>query len=624
MKKLLLALLFFPLLCYGFQPLPVDKAFEFSDSVKQDRMELNWKIAPGYHLYRDHLSFQSEKPDVIQLHTVTLPPGISMQDNILGKYKVYENKLTIDIPLIKKSSGKATLLVQYQGCADSGFCYPPVTKRIQLFSANTIVQQLTKPDSATAAPIFQNNIQLAQETSTTQNNIQSLPAASQKTQISNRSAKQDRITRLLSNKNWGITLLGFLGFGLLLAFTPCVLPMIPILSGIIVGQGKEITTFRAFCLSLTYVLAMALTYAGAGVLAGMAGSYLQAFLQSPWVIFTFVGIFVLLAFSLFGFYELRVPNFLHHHVTNISNKQSSGTYVGVAIMGILSTLIVSPCITAPLIGVLSYIGKTGDAFFGGAALFMLGLGAGIPLLIVGTTEGKFLPKSGPWMDSVKIFFGVFLLAAAIWLLQRVIPEAVTMLLWAALLIISAVYMGAFTHVPETGWGKLWKGLSLILMVYGLLLLIGATMGNTDPLQPLALSHPVSIEQAGETETFKIVKTLGDVEKEIAAAKTQSKPVVLDFYADWCVSCQQMDRYTFTDSHVKNKLRNFVVLRADVTQNDATDQALEKHFDVIAPPTILFFNDSGEEIKSQRVVGEIDAKELLKHLQQAWGQCETRP
>jgi thiol:disulfide interchange protein DsbD len=611
MKKFLFILFFIPLLCYGFQPLPVDKAFVFSDSIKNGQMELNWKIAPGYHLYRDHLSFQSEAPSVVQLQAVTLPEGILMQDNILGKYRVFENKLTINIPLIKKTLGEATLLVRYQGCADSGFCYPPVTKRIQLSSTNSLIQQLT--------PISQASATTAQNTT-----VQSPPETSTKTQVSNRGAKQDRITRLLSNKNWGITLLGFLGFGLLLAFTPCVLPMIPILSGIIVGQGREITTTRAFCLSLTYVLAMALTYAGAGVLAGMAGSYLQAFLQSPWVIFTFAGIFVLLAFSLFGFYELRVPNFLNHHVTNISNKQSSGTYVGVAVMGMLSTLIVSPCISAPLIGVLSYIGKTGDAFFGGLALFMLGFGAGIPLLIVGTTEGKFLPKSGPWMNSVKIFFGVFLLAAAIWLLQRVIPEQLTMVLWAALLIISAVYMGAFTHAPETGWGKLWKGLSLILMVYGLLLLIGATMGNTDPLQPLAISRPIPTETAGETETFKIVKTLKDVETEIAAAKKQSKPVILDFYADWCISCQQMDRYTFTDQHVKNKLRNFVMLRADVTDNDANDQALEKHFDVIAPPTILFFNDSGDEIKSQRVVGEIDAKELLKHLRQTWGQCETRP
>jgi thiol:disulfide interchange protein DsbD len=430
--------------------------------------------------------------------------------------------------------------------------------------------------------------------------------------------QQDKISDFLAHSSWFLIAIGFLGFGILLAFTPCVLPMIPILSSIIVGQGEEINTIKAFWLSLIYVLAMAITYAIAGVVAGLAGGYVQAFLQSPWVLGAFSIVFVLLSLSLFGLYELQLPSRFHHHVTHLSNQQTGGTYVGVAIMGCLSTLIVSPCVTAPLIGALSYIGKTGNAVLGGSALFSMGLGMGIPLVIIGTAGGKFLPKAGLWMNTVKAFFGVLMLGVAILLLSRIISPTTTMLLWAALLIISSIYMGAFTQTPATGIGKLWKGLSLIMLVYGFLLLIGAGMGNTNPFQPLVVQRAIPVVNTPQTEPFKIITSLEELQEAIDSAKAQDKPIVLDFYADWCLSCKEMDNTTFEDPRVQVLLSRFVVLRADVTSNDDANKALEHQFNVIAPPTILFFDQNGQELNKDRIVGAVDAATLLKQLKSIIG------
>ena len=434
-------------------------------------------------------------------------------------------------------------------------------------------------------------------------------------------SEQDQIAASLASGNTLLTILTFFGFGLLLAFTPCVFPMIPILSSIIVGQGEKITTRKAFAMSLTYVLAMALTYTVAGVIAGWFGENLQAAFQNPWILGSFAAVFIALSLSMFGFYELQMPSALQSRLTEISNRQQGGTLLGVAVMGFLSALIVGPCVAAPLAGALIYIGQTGDAVLGGAALFALSLGMGAPLIAIGTSAGKLLPRAGGWMDAIKAVFGVLLLAVAIWMLERVVPPAVTMLLWGLLLIISAIYMKALDPLaPEcSGWQKLWKGLGVVLLVIGSLQLIGAAAGGRDYLQPLKglqLGMGGGVAGSEQHVTFKRIKTVADLERELADASNQGKMVMLDFYADWCIYCKDYEKYVFTDPRVQAELNKLVLLQADVTANDDEDKALLKHVKVTAPPAILFFDKQSSEMRGYRIVGLMNADEFLAHVNQA--------
>ncbi|RMD70192.1 MAG: protein-disulfide reductase DsbD, partial [Gammaproteobacteria bacterium] len=408
-----------------------DQAFVFSAEVKgPDVIVARWDIAEGYYLYKKRLRFELKEGKGVRIARVDLPPGEVKEDEFLGRTEVYHKALEARIHLARETQDALpiTLEVTYQGCAEAGLCYPPQKKAVSLvLPAGAALEE--------APPV----------------------------------AEQDRIARYLRSGSTWLILTSFFIFGLLLAFTPCVFPMIPILSSIIVGQGKDITTGRAFILSLVYVLAMAVTYTLAGVIAGYFGQNLQAAFQNPWVIGAFSLIFVLLALSMFGFYELQLPSSLQSRLSEISGRQKGGTLIGVAIMGFLSALIVGPCVAPPLAGALIYIGQTGDAVLGGMALFALSLGMGAPLLIVGTSAGKLLPKAGPWMDAVKAVFGVLLLAVAIWLLERILPAPLTMLAWATLFITSAVYMGALEGVSgRSGWYRLWKGLGLVLLFYGFL------------------------------------------------------------------------------------------------------------------------------------------------------------
>ncbi|MFY9975538.1 MAG: protein-disulfide reductase DsbD, partial [Chromatiaceae bacterium] len=433
-------------------------------------------------------------------------------------------------------------------------------------------------------------------------------------------SEQDRIAEVLRGGNLWLILAAFFGFGLLLAFTPCVFPMIPILSGIIAGQGPAITTRRAFTLSVVYVLAMALTYTVAGVLAGLFGANLQAAFQNPWILSAFALVFVALALSMFGFYDLQLPSSLQSKLADISNRQEGGTLIGVAIMGLLSALIVGPCVAPPLFGALIYISQTGDAVLGGAALFALSLGMGAPLIAIGTSAGKLLPRAGAWMDAVKAVFGVLLLAVAVLLLERILLPSVTMLLWGLLLICSAVYLGALTqpNPGASGWSKLWKGLGIFLLIYGALMLVGAAAGGKDTLQPLR-GIGVGGAPGGDAAhaAFKRVKTVADLDPELAAATASGKPVMLDFYADWCVACKEMERYTFSDPTVIAEMSRFVLLQADVTANDAEDQALmQGRFGIPGPPALLFFGPSGEELRNYRLVGFTPAAQFAEHLRRA--------
>ena len=576
--------------------LPVEKAYVFDAEVKDGRtLHLHWDIADGTYLYQDQIKFDLAAAGV-RVGAYRLPKPEIKKDSILpngeiGDVAVYHNSLDIDVPLRRGATAEipAELKVSYQGCAERGICYPPQRQTLQLLlPAVAQADDLNAEPPASAPPAAP------------------LPA---QTEVS----EQDRITALLGGGNPWLILLSFFGFGLLLSLTPCVFPMIPILSGIIAGHGTAITVRKGLILSLVYVVAMALTYAIAGVIAGLFGANLQAAFQNPWILSVFVLVFVLLALSMFGFYELQLPSSLQSRLTALSNKQQGGHLAGVAIMGVLSALIVGPCVAPPLAGALIYIGQSQDPLLGGLALFMMGLGMGAPLILLGTSAGKLLPKAGPWMDSIKAFFGVTLLGVAIVLLERIVSPTIAMALWGLLLVASSVYMGALDPLPADGggWRKLWKGLGFALLVYGVLMLVGVAVGGKDTVQPLrgigfggGAAGPSAMHLKMDT-----IKSSADLERAIAEANARGKPVMLDFYADWCVSCKEMERYTFSDPKVVQALSHFVVLQADVTANDDIDKALMQRFGIQGPPAILFFGLDGAERKGLRVVGFMDADEF---------------
>ena len=421
-----------------------------------------------------------------------------------------------------------------------------------------------------------------------------------------------------SGSAW-LVVASFFGLGLLLAFTPCVFPMIPILSGIIAGQGHQVTTRRAFTLSLVFVLAMSVTYTLAGVFAGLFGANLQAAFQNPWILSFFALVFVALALSMFGFYDLQLPTSWQSRLTELSNRQQGGQTAGVAVMGLLSALIVGPCVAPPLAGALIFIGQTGDWQLGGLALFAMSLGMGAPLLVIGTSAGKLLPRAGAWMDAVKAVFGVIMLALAITMLERFLDPLIPMLLWGLLLVVSSIYMGALEPLPEgaSGWRKLWKGLGVALLLYGAFYLVGVAANGRDTTQPLRGIFPAAAIGGGPAASgevhFKRIKSLADLERELAAAKAAGRPVMLDFYADWCVYCKTLEKNVFPDPRVRARLAGFVLLQADVTAQDEQDLALQKRFEVPAPPALIFWNARGEERRALRIMGEIDAEALAAHL-----------
>jgi len=569
------------------EPILVDQAFTFSAAARDYQTILvKWKIEPGYYLYRDRFHFRALKPEGARFGQPLLPEGINKTTLDVGTYQIYKDSVIIPIPVIHPQSGKIILEVRYQGCSQAGYCYPPTSKVVPINLAKNYMR-FVPGFSVDVAPV--KKVQKADDGS-------------------------DPIGKLLKGRSLFALIIGFLGFGVLISLTPCFLPMIPILSGIILGQ-KKITTAHSFCLALAYVFGMAITYAIAGVLFGFLGGSVQAALQQPWIIILFSLIFVAMALSLFGYYDIQLPEKLRQKFAQASEHQKRGTYLGVAIMGVFSTLILSPCVTAPLVGVLSYISHTGNAVLGGIALFSMGIGMGAPLLAIGASGAKILPKPGPWMNATKNIMGLTMLAVAIWMLQRILPNNISMLLWAALAIGTALYMGALSTATSK-WIMIRKALGLIIFIYGIMLVIGAFSGNTDPLHPLYITKRCA-DRPMHALRFKRVKSVADVEKQLQLAKKKGKPVLLDFYAKWCISCKEMDHFTFSNPLVKKRLANFILLRSDVTNNDATDKALERRFRVVAPPTILFFNKDGIEIKNSRVIGEMSAETFLEHVNRVY-------
>lgn len=558
-------------------------AFQVNAEVlASGQLSFNWQIEPGYYLYKNKFKVTTENPDVI-LGEFDFPDGKVKADPAFGQVEVYygRNNALASLEFKDASLTEFNLDVAYQGCKEDSVCYPPIKKTL-LVTVPSTFEQATNSNSANQELLI---------------------------------SEQDSITQKLKDKNLLVNMFSFFVFGLLLSLTPCVFPMIPILSGIIVGEGERITRTRGITLSLSYVVAMAFTYALLGIVAGMFSLNLQAASQNVWVLTLFSGVFVLLALSMFGFYELQLPASWQTKLSAGQTQAGKGTLKGAAVMGVLSAIIVGPCVAPPLAGALLYISQTGNAVLGGLTLFAMGLGFGVPLLIIGATSGELLPRAGAWMEAIKKFFGVIMLGVAIWFLERVLPEAIVLILWAALFISTAIFMGALDRVDAatTHWQRLWKGLGLVILVYGIVLIVAAANGGGTVLRPF----PEEVNQSSVAALpFKYVRNLDELDKELQQAQHEGKPVMLDFYADWCVVCKEMEVYTFSDPLVQKTLAQFTLLKVDVTKNDEHDKAFLKQFDLFGPPATLFFNVDGVEIKSHRLVGFVKADAFVAHLNQA--------
>ncbi len=581
-----------------------DTAFQLSATLdKNNIVQTKILIYNHTYLYKNKVNAELVDGSGHTLGAISLPKGDEKNDEFFGLMEVYHDVLKVSIPVISAStaSDQYSLVIKYQGCVEDKICYPPISKYLKV---DTIAGTVDISDEPPTIKKTSSEVVSDAKTATGDSANQS---------------EQDRFAGIIANESLLIIIGSFFLAGVLLTFTPCVFPMIPILSGIIAGQGDNITTRKAFTLSLVYVLSMALTYAVAGAIVGRFGAEfnIQAWFQDPIILSVFAAIFVLLALSMFGFYDIQMPSFVQSRLTEFSNKQEGGNLIGVGVMGLLSALIVGPCITAPLVGALIFISQTQDWQLGGMALFALGMGMGTPLLVIGTTAGKFLPKAGTWMDAVKAVFGVALIAVAIWLMERVLPTSVVMALMAILIIVSAIFMGALTSLPQgaSGWAKLWKGLGFVLLLYGAFYLYGVAAGSKDLIQPLkGITGSVAMSPTMANQShinFKQVKGESGLKQALAAAK--GKPVMLDFYADWCISCKEMEKYAFTHPAVLAALKGVDTLQTDVTANDKEDQLFMKSLGIYGPPAILFFDKDGNEIADSRVVGEMSGESFASHI-----------
>lgn len=563
------------------EALPPEQAFQYEAiAIKNNELLVRMTAAPGYYLYRDKIAF-STAVEGVEVFDTAMPKGITKHDEHFGDVEVYYDQVEIPVFLKRKAGSDVQVQLQgnFQGCKEQGICYPPMSRMVtvDLPGFNGFAGQIGSSTDA-AEPV----------------------------------SEQDRLASILAGSPVRAMLLFFIA-GLLLAFTPCVFPMVPILSGIIAGQGKDITTRKALTLSIVYVLTMALTYAAAGVFAGMSGSNLQAAFQNPWILSSFSLLFVVLAFGMFGFYELQLPASFQARLSSISNRQQGGTLMGVAIMGFLSALIVGPCVAPALAAALIYIGQTGNAVLGGTALFAMALGMGVPLIVFGVSAGSLLPRAGTWMDAVKNVFGVGMLALAIWMLERILPGEIILLLWSLLFIGCGIYLGALSPA-NNGWPRLWKAMGVAMLLFGSFQMLGFALGGNDwtrPLHGVAFSGNTTSNgnnHAPEIRHFERIKTVADLRSRLG----QGEPVVFDFYADWCIECKRMEKYVFPEPEVQQALQNAVMLQADVTANDKEDQALLKEFGLIGPPAILFFAANGEEQRAGRVIGYLDAEGFSEH------------
>jgi thiol:disulfide interchange protein DsbD len=618
------------------RPLPAEKAFRISVSVEStNKINVHWKLAKGYYLYREKLHFSFDPKTKADIH---FPSG-EMKAGLRHKqYEIYTQAVTVPI-VLQKTLSQIQVNIDYQGCSEQGFCYPPMHKAVfldlkaaaSLTSAQsteastpetammpaTATAPATTAMSATAAipdtaatlnasasvrPAITTTI-LSSQNLASQNDLAAQASSLSSFSLSSLLTDQNSVRALFASQHLAGMLLIFMALGLLLAFTPCILPMVPILTSIIVGHKEKVSTQKALFLSLTYVLGSSCTYALAGVAAASLGTSLQAWMQQAWIITIVSGLFVLLSLSLFGAYDLHLPRYWQNRITAASRRQKGGTYLGVFIMGVVSTLVVSPCVTAPLIGVLMFIADTGSLALGAIALFAMGLGMGIPLIILGVSTGKWLPRRGPWMTTIQQFFGVLMLGMAVYLLSRVYSATAILAISVVVLLALALFFSFYKseiqdrQIIHKRLGKL-AGISTGFLIFALT----ASSLTGLFLQPNYSQMPDS--------AFMVVHNVQELNRQLSAAKALDKPVIVDFYADWCESCVIMDKNVFSKSEVMTSLSPFVLLRVDLSKNTSADETLLKNYDVIAPPAVLFFNAQGREVNSRRIVGELNAHEFL--------------
>ena len=573
----------------GEFPPPEEVFFPDLFAIDGNTVDVGIRVIPGFYLYKDKISVRSMSEGAMA-GQLDLPKGKTKVDEFFGESEVYYDEVIgrLTVARATPAAMDLELEVTYQGCAEGGLCYLPQSTVLAVsLPEAAIVTDLSTVRPQGDAPV----------------------------------SEQGRLAVLITSANLGWVVITFFGLGLLLAFTPCVLPMIPILTSIIAGEGDDTSPMRGFTLALSYVLGMALVYTGAGIAAAAAGAQLQATFNQPWVLILFSGFFVLLAMAMFGGYDLQMPSGIQSRLATISGNQKSGTTVGAFVMGALSALIVTACVAPALIASLTVMAQTGDMVRGGSALFAMSLGMGAPLLAVGAAQGHLLPKAGGWMIAVKSAFGFMLLGLAIWMLSRILPGTVTLGLWAVLIFMTGVFMGGLTTLTpdSTATQKVGKGFGFLAIIYGVLLLIGALTGGSSLVQPLAsvnLGGGTIVAEDKHLE-FQRIKTVDDLDREIAAASAAGKTAMLDFYADWCVSCIEMEKYTFTDAGVQAALSNTVLLQADVTKNDAEDKVLLERFGVFGPPTIIFFGKDGQQRHGYEVVGFMKARDFSDHVQTAF-------
>ena len=548
-------------------------AFKSSFTKNQDSLNFKLDLGRDIYLYDDKLKVFISKPEKIEItEDVNIP-----EPEAYHEFIVLFNNLDLTIPFSllnsKINSSKYEITVQFQGCSKAGLCYAPMSEKYLLELDGTIVKKELK-EVLVQTPVQNTGLN-----------------------------ETDTIANSLKDGNILLILATFFGFGLLLSLTPCVFPMIPILSSIIVGASKneDMTASRGFFLSLVYVLSMSVAYTIAGIIAGVFGANLQAALQNPYVLVVFALIFVALAFSMFGYFEIRLPASIQTKLNKTTDGKEKQGIAGIAIMGFLSALIVGPCVAPPLAGALVYIGQTGDALLGGMALFVMSLGMGVPLLLIGLGAGKFMPKPGGWMEGITRIFGIVMLGVAIWLLDRVLDASLIIVLWALLLLGSAIYLKIYTNIIT-------RLISMVLLILGTVLLVGAISGATNPLKPLdKFTSSKSVVNTNEL-VFQKVKNIVELE---LAIKNSDKPIMLDFWASWCVACKELEEITFKDDEVIKKLQGFTLLKADVTLNNDDDKALQKMFAVVGPPALVFWDKDKNEVKSSKIVGYKNPKDFLE-------------
>ncbi|EKE69890.1 protein-disulfide reductase DsbD [Gallaecimonas xiamenensis] len=547
------------------QFLPVDQAFQFNFQQDGDQLLLEWTAADGYYLYKAKFKVDGKG---LTLGELALPQGQDHYDEFFGQTQVFYGQVQLTLPLSDIQPG-ATVVVSYQGCADDGLCYPPTRKTVPVDPVVAEAPAATAPEQGFVS-------------------------------------EQNQLAQMLAGSSLGLTLLAFFGAGVLIAFTPCVFPMYPILTGIIAGAGKQLTTRRAMWLSFIYVQGMAITYTALGLIVASAGAQVQAAFQHPAVLIGLSLLFLLLAVAMFGGLNLQLPSGLQERLNALSNQQKAGSVPGVLVMGVISGLVASPCTTAPLTGALLFVAQSGDLLLGALALYALSLGMGLPLMLIGSTGSQWLPRAGAWMETIKHLFGFILLAVPLLLLGRLVPDHWALLAWAAWLLVTFAFLAQANSSTQPGF---WKGVRTLVAFLGLF--AGAMLGYRTLFEQAPASAPVQ-QEAGH---FKKVRNLAEMQAAITEAAASGKPVMVDFYADWCVACKEFEKYTFSDPGVKARFANMVLLQTDVTESTSEQVAMMDHFAILGLPTILFFGPDGQERQDLRVTGFQKPVQFLKTLDQ---------